>query len=165
MDQSHKPTPSTPLLQPEDKNYTCISGHYSTQLPRNPLKIAKLLGQKPKSSSLLKIRKNGEISQGITQMHGLQWFSSNLLFRTFKTICRKSRRRDVGSFQVNFLATNRTLNYLILTLQQMKSVSSNTKVEIILAENYRVTDFMLTRLTKSLRYLKELRSLFVDLAR
>jgi hypothetical protein len=47
----------------------------------------------------------------------------------------------------------------------MKNVSSNTKVEIILAQNNRVTDFMLTRLTKSLRYLKELRSLFVDLAR
>lgn len=165
MNPSHIPTASIPLFSTEDSTDIEFQEHDCTELVRNPPKITKLLGQRPKSSSLLKIRKNAEVSQGITQMHGLQWFSSNLLFRTFKTISRKSRRRDIGSFQVNFLATNRTLNYLILTLQQMKSVSSNTKVEIILAENYRVTDVMLTRLTKSLRYLKELRSLFVDLAR
>lgn len=165
MEQPYLPMTSLPPSETERKMYPACRKQHCPQLVRNTPKITKLLGQRPKSSSLVKIRKNGEISEGITQMHGLQWFSSNLLFRTFKTICRKSRRRDVGSFQVNFLATNRTLNYLILTLQQMKSVSSNTQVEIILAENYRVTDFMLTRLTKSLRYLKELRSLFVDLAR
>ena len=67
--------------------------------------------------------------------------------------------------QVNFLATNKTLNYLVPAIKQMKSVSSNTKIKIILAENYKVMDIALKRIAKALRYLKETRTVVLDVTK
>jgi len=124
-----------------------------------------MLIQRPKNYNVKIIKKNKEVCHGITQMHAIQWFSGNFLFKTFGRLCRKATKRNFVSFQVNFLATNKTLNYLIPTLKLLKNVSSETRLEIILAENYRVTNVTLVNIARSLRYVKEMRSLVIDLAR
>ena len=124
-----------------------------------------MLVRKPKTVTIRKLRKNHEVCSGLTQTHGLQWSSSDFLFRTFKKMCSKAQLRNMGFFQVNFLATNRTLRYLMPSLKLMKSVSNDTKIEVILAENYRVTNHVLINLSKALRYLKKLRNLAVDVER
>jgi len=128
-------------------------------------RISRMLVRKPKTVTIRKLRKNHEVCSGLTQAHGLQWSSSDFLFRTFKKMCSKALMRNIGFFQVNFLATNRTLRYLMPSLKLMKSVSNDTKIEVILAENYRVTNHVLINLSKALRYLKKLRNLAVDVER
>lgn len=129
------------------------------------IKMNALLQRKPRTVSIKKLRKNKQACSGITQAHGLQWKSSDLLFRTFKKMCSKAELRNVGFFQVNFLATNRTLSYLMPSLKLMKNVSNDTKIEVILAENYRVTNSVLIKLAKAIRYLKRLRNFAVDVER
>jgi len=124
-----------------------------------------MLIQRPKNSNIKILRKKKEVCRGINQMHAIQWSSSNFLFKTYKRMCSKAEKRNYGSFQVNFLATNKTLNYLIPTLRLLKNVGSEPKLEIILAENYRVTNITLVNIARSLRYIKEMRSLVIDLAR